>query len=136
MAIEDFSLWLQGELDKRGWTKADLAKHSGLSPSQISRAMTGERGLGEKSVSLVAVALRLPAEEVYRAAGFLPPVNEKRAREDEIEHLISLLGDDDLDDVIEYAKMRLKRQEEKQANIKKSSRSIRPARTALKHNRT
>lgn len=44
MANRSFADWLNSELHKREWTKAELSRRSGVSQSQLSRAMTGERG--------------------------------------------------------------------------------------------
>lgn len=69
----DFADWLRNQLEQRGWTQSELSRRSGVSPAQITRVLSGERGLGEKSISALAKALNLPVETVFRAAGLLPP---------------------------------------------------------------
>lgn len=88
MRSDEFSNWLREELDRRGWTQAKLAGLMGMSPAQVTRIMSGERGIGEQSLTAIAKAFRIPPEEVYRAAGLLPA----RAGHDELvdraEHML------------------------------------------------
>jgi hypothetical protein len=90
-----------------------------------------KRNVGPDVAEAIAGALNIPADTVFQAAGLLPPVPEKRTKQSELEHLASLMGDDDLKEMIEYARMRLKLKEESKIHKQKTSRSIRPARTAL-----
>jgi transcriptional regulator with XRE-family HTH domain len=72
MDKENFSKWLQHQLDLREWSQADLSRKSGVSTGQIARLMTGERGIGEQSVIAIAKALKIPPVHVLEAAGILP----------------------------------------------------------------
>ena len=87
----NFSKWLQAELDQRGWNQADLARKSGVSTGQIARLMSGERGLGEDSVTAIAKALHTPVNIVYRAAGFLPQESEADEMVEKLNYKISQL---------------------------------------------
>lgn len=71
--IEDFGTWLKSELDVRGWRQADLAKAANLHSGSVSNVLNGQRRPGPDFVMGVARALKLPAEEVFRRAGLLPP---------------------------------------------------------------
>jgi transcriptional regulator with XRE-family HTH domain len=87
-------------LSEKGWTQAELARRSGVSPAQITRVLSGERGLGEQSILAIAEALKLPPDEVYRAAGLLPQMgDDPYARE--AAHLIGLLSEDQKRSAIE-----------------------------------
>lgn len=68
-----FGDWVLQELNSRGWDQAELARRSGISDAHISRVVTGGRKPGADAVQRIARALRLPAEEVFRRAGLLPP---------------------------------------------------------------
>ncbi|MGC1374647.1 MAG: helix-turn-helix transcriptional regulator, partial [Anaerolineales bacterium] len=72
MTNSNFIDWLRKELEERGWSQAELARQSKLSPAQITRLLNGERGIGETGLNAIARALRLPPETVFRAAGMLP----------------------------------------------------------------
>jgi len=69
---QDFLQWLQGELDKREWTPADLSRKSGVSDGHVSHLLSGSRGVGTRTLEKIAWALQLSKEEVFRRAGLLP----------------------------------------------------------------
>lgn len=69
----DFSSWLAGELNTRGWTQSKLARKSNLSSAMISLLLQGHRGLGAEGAIAIADALGFPSELVFRKAGLLPP---------------------------------------------------------------
>jgi transcriptional regulator with XRE-family HTH domain len=117
----NFADWLRKKLKERDWTQAELSRRSGVSTPQITRVLSGERGLGEQSIKGIAQALQLPPEVVFRAAGLLPQVTEKHSKMNELDHLATQLEGDNLQDLIDYAKMRLKKQEDEQ-EIKQTSR--------------
>jgi len=130
--MENIREFLEAELKKRGWKQADLARASNLDSAVVSNIINGRRRMGEETGKAIAHALQLPPEQVFRAAGLLPPIPPKHSQINELDHLAYLLGEEDLEEVIEYAKMRLKKRQEKVIYKQKSSRSIRPARSALK----
>lgn len=70
----DFVTWLESELDKRDWSQSDLSRKGDLTTAQISRVMTRQQNAGKAFLVGVAKAFRIPLEEVYRAAGELPPI--------------------------------------------------------------
>ncbi len=72
-----FSGWLQGELDKREWTQADLARKSDLSRAAVSQVISQNRKPGPEFCRAVAKALELPEEFVFRKAGLLSPQPDK-----------------------------------------------------------
>jgi transcriptional regulator with XRE-family HTH domain len=73
MERTDFVEWLYGELGKRNWRKADLARASGLSSAHITRIMKREQSAGPDACRAIAHALDLPEEFVFRKAGLLSP---------------------------------------------------------------
>lgn len=65
--------WLQSEMNQRGWTQADLARRSHVTQTHISRIMSEMRRPGPDALMNIAQAMHLPADEVFRRAGLLPP---------------------------------------------------------------
>jgi transcriptional regulator with XRE-family HTH domain len=123
-----FSDWLREQLKERGWNQAELSRRSGISQPHITKALNGERNFGEQSIKAIAEALQFPPEKVFRIAGILPPISKERSQLGELTYLINLLDDNNLQEVIDYARHRL----EKQEGTKQTSRRGAPARTALK----
>lgn len=98
----NFSEWLQKKLDDKGWQQVDLAKRSGVSTSQISRAMSGQRGLSEYSLNRIAAALNVSPEETFRAVGFLQKVGVNKEYQDQLMHLVGQLTDEDKERLLVY----------------------------------
>ena len=126
-----FSEWLQAEMTQRDLSQSELARLAGVTRSAINGVLSGSRGPGHDLCSGIARAFKLPPEAVYRAAGLLPPVAERRAKLEELALVAGDLDDDEIEDLIDIAKMRAKKRKDKQGNIAKTSRSKRPARNAL-----
>jgi transcriptional regulator with XRE-family HTH domain len=62
----------------RGVNLRDLAASVGVSPSYLSRIESGEHvRISGGTLERLAQALQLPLDEVYRAAGRLPPDVER-----------------------------------------------------------
>lgn len=83
-----FPEWLAAELQTRKMSQVELAKKSGVTPAQISRILSGQRGAESKTLYSIAVALKVPPEEVYRVAGIW---NEKEPPEDSLLKRINTL---------------------------------------------
>jgi transcriptional regulator with XRE-family HTH domain len=122
-----FSDWLANELSQRNMTQAELAKISGVTPAQISRIISGQRGAGEDALKAIAHALRYPAEVVFRAAGLLPPAPEIQTEDQQFLYLLHLMDELSREELLEFMKFKL---EHKAAN-KATSRGKKPARSAL-----
>lgn len=98
-----FASKIAEELSARGWTQADLAKSSGLTSAVISRTINSESYPSPETMVSIAKGFGLPATEVFRWAGLLPPETERDRRIDRLEHLIGLLPEEDQQDIIRYA---------------------------------
>lgn len=115
-------------MKRLGWKQADLARASNLDSAVISNIINGRRGLGESAARAIARAFDLPPETVFRAAGLLPDKPKADQKIDEALHILSKLDADDLEEIIQIAKMKLERERSKP----KKSRSKSPALTLLK----
>lgn len=69
---DEFIAWIQHELQVRGWDQAELSRRGGLSRSQISKMLSGERLAGPNTCRALARAFHIPVEEVLRRSGNLP----------------------------------------------------------------
>lgn len=76
MTKPDFPIWLQGELQLRGWSISELSRKSKISDAHLSRLLSGGRKPGVEALIAIAQALELPVALLYRQAGLLPPVND------------------------------------------------------------
>ncbi len=109
MAGNAFGDWLQGELKRRDWIQADLARAAGMKTATISRIVNGLQRCGESSCRKIAKALDLPPEAVMREAGILPPARDYAERSIVLELIEAAwdLPDDDWQELL--ALVRVKR---------------------------
>ena len=90
-------------------SQADLARESGLSTGAVSMLVTDTRGAGRDACQAIAHAFKIPSEEVYRAAGLLPPVDELDEQRARIDYKVSQLDPNDQELVEQFAEMLLRR---------------------------
>lgn len=106
----DFSIWLDEELNRRGWTQADLARSSGLSTGTISLLYTGGRKPGKRTAPAIARAFNIPPERVFQAAGILEYKTPTTDQLDQLVHLAAQITDADRDLLIDMARLLLDRE--------------------------
>ena len=87
--------WLIERLEELEMTAADLSRKSGISAQQISRLLSGQRGVSEVSLRAISEALNIPPEVAFRVAGFLPPVSEKTEVHEQLLYMFDRLNDQD-----------------------------------------
>ncbi len=108
--MNDFFTWLNNQLEHRGWTYADLSRASGLSRSAISLTIGGRNSVTWEFCYALAKAFGIPAENVFREAGLLPPA----PRDEDMKRLsdqAKYLTPANLDLLIDLAQVLYKRQE-------------------------
>lgn len=116
----DFVEWLTSELQKRDWTAADLARNARISKGSISNIVSGARQPGKDVCEGIANAFKIPPEIVYRRAGLLPPLSNNSENKEELLHLFDMMDEDNREDTMDYARMKLQQQErEKKKNGKR-----------------
>lgn len=125
-----FTDWLEKEMHNRNMSPATLSRAMRKDQGVISRMLSGERKPRPETLSLVAHALKVPTDEVFRAAGILPP----SAEEDPLVKLITYLAEqlpteEDKQDAAEYLRLRLRIAVERgnhESNDKKRASKSRP----------
>lgn len=109
----DFADWLVQEMNKRGWSQADLANAAGLNRQVISTYVNRQRSKPDSEVlTALARALRLPPEVVFRHAGLLPPVSPDTEYREELLYLFSELPPDEQEEIIELLRFKKERKKE------------------------
>jgi transcriptional regulator with XRE-family HTH domain len=102
----NFFDWLDEELDQRNWVRADLARRAKISESGLSMAYSGKRGIGPGMLKAIAIALNLPEETVFRAAGLLSQVSEIDELKSEILALTANMSREEQREVLNYIRFR------------------------------
>lgn len=110
-----FQIWIDDEvIRKRGWTLREFARRTvqalgkadGLSVSHISNVRKGNRTVTYDVVEKCAKTLGINPEQAFRDVGLLPPYPE---RGDELAATLSQLSPAEVEDVIWYAKAKMKK---------------------------
>ena len=70
--MDNFSAWLQDQLNKKKMNQAELAEATHTTPATVSRLMGGTRKPGSKLCISIAKVLDVSPEEVFVVAGLLP----------------------------------------------------------------
>lgn len=66
---EQFRLWLQSELTKRGWSQSELARRGKISQATVSDIVSGRQRPGDRAATAISIALGYPLAEVRYRAG-------------------------------------------------------------------
>ena len=77
--LENFTKWLDGELEKKHWSRQELARQAGKNAShpKISLTLAGKRAITWDFCLAIAGPLGYRPEDVFRIAGLLPAEGEK-----------------------------------------------------------
>lgn len=103
----DFASWLQEELKNRDWTQADLARNAGVHRQVISTYINRQRASPDEAVlRKIARAFKVPPEQVFRAAGALPPKPEIDEQIEQILHEVAQMPKEDQAEVLAFIRMK------------------------------
>lgn len=89
----NFSTWLSTKMREHNWSQSDLARASGLTRQAISYYLSDKsKQPDEFALQQIARALKLSPEQVYRAAGLLPPEAGEDPWIEEMDHKLRQLS--------------------------------------------
>lgn len=101
-----FSTWLNDRMREQDITQADLARASGLTRQTINYYLSAKsKQPDEFALQKIAKGLRLPLEEVYRAAGTPTSIPTKSVLIDRIIKEIEELPPEEKENVLAYIEM-------------------------------
>jgi transcriptional regulator with XRE-family HTH domain len=91
MIREPFFTWVTKERDKRGWNDAELSSAAGMSQSNFSLIMSGQRNVTFDFCLKLSRAFRIRPEIVLYQAGLLPQpaITKDELTDDEIELILN-----------------------------------------------
>lgn len=104
--MSNFGEWLRDELAQHGISQTELAYKIGVTPAQVSRIISGERSTSNEVLVNIAHILKLPPEQVYRAAGILPPESEINELVEQIVHETTDMPEQDQQEVLAFIRMK------------------------------
>ena len=102
--MTDFATWLENQLVLKEWRPAELASKSGLDPGFVNHLLNRNRNPGPKACNAIAHALDIDPEDVFRAAGLLPPKPDEPPTLSEWIHLYLEADEEERDRMLEVAR--------------------------------
>lgn len=108
-----FVEWLEGELARKSWKPADLARAANISTGGLSHVLNGERRLGPDMALAIARALGVPPEVVFRKSGLLPelPGPERDPTFQELLEVVKNMSVEERQEILDYALWRFRRRD-------------------------
>ena len=110
--------YLAKELQERNLTQAELARMAGVTRSGINGIIKGTSRPSTNLLLSISKALIIPPEILYQEAGLLPG-GEKDNYVDKINFSLSLLPEEDQQDVFDYINMKISQSERKSNSSKR-----------------
>jgi transcriptional regulator with XRE-family HTH domain len=106
--------WLKSEAEKRDIKQMDIVRAGKISSTHVSRVFSMQTTPSADFMLAVSRAFNLPAEMIYRKAGWLPPKKEDDPLTDEGKYILDALqGTEFQQENVNYLRYRLKVAEEK-----------------------
>jgi transcriptional regulator with XRE-family HTH domain len=87
----EFSKWLIAEMNRKGWSQADLARHSSLTRQAIANYVAGRIPDNDSLIELARVFKTKP-EMLFRIAQGLPANPDADPWVEEMSHKLTLLS--------------------------------------------
>lgn len=95
-----FGDWLLERLKEKDMSQAELARAADISRASISDVISGRRNIGNDLAVSIARALRIPPEQIFRAAGILPAEKEANVKVEQIVYEVEKMDLDDQNEVL------------------------------------
>jgi transcriptional regulator with XRE-family HTH domain len=70
--MDDFVVWLNAEMKKRGWSLRQAARRVGVSYTAFADIADGQARPNADLCQRIALVFQIPPEEVFCLAGLLP----------------------------------------------------------------
>lgn len=96
-------------------SERSFAAYLGVSYSTVNRLLRGDK-VDPESLQKVAAGLKVPIENLYRLAGYLPPDEAQTQVLREIEGLLRKLPDADQRRILEMVRVEYKYQQQREAS--------------------
>lgn len=105
----NFSDWLLDEMNKRGWSQAELARASGLNRQSVSDYVNRRRTNPEpEALVALAQAFKISPITIFRKAGLLPEGSDNASFED-WQHLLTQLLPEEQEEMRQIIEIKIDR---------------------------
>lgn len=108
---EALRAWLSEELERRKWSKRELARQAGVSHAFVNRVLSGDLAPSVNFCRKIALVLGTPPETVLRLAGILPASEDDPALT-ELQDLVKSLPPSQRKEALRYLRFLLQTSKE------------------------
>jgi transcriptional regulator with XRE-family HTH domain len=108
-SITDLINFIDDELNRRNWTKADLSRESEISQAHISRIFSGNFQPGLNFYKSIAFTFGVSIEVILKIAGEIEEDNKLNKKKEVMESKFNILSDDYQELVIEFIDLLINR---------------------------
>lgn len=114
----EFPQWLRQELEKREWSQVDLSRKTKISPTQVARILSGERGFGIEALVEISNALEVSPITILRKAGLLSAGSDDQISFEDWKYLLEKMTADEREEIRQIIEMKIARRK-KQEGLKR-----------------
>mgnify|MGYP001824781144 CR=1 FL=1 len=108
----DVLIWINEEMDNRGWSQRELARRADLSHGTISKVIAGQTRVTFEFCHAIAQAFGEPPQKLFRLAGLLPPLpSEQDELIEEVVARFTTLSVERRKQVLEYVLFQMQQQD-------------------------
>ena len=90
----DFVDYIEDELQRREWSRSDLARKGDITPTQVTRILSRKQMAGKDFCQAIARAFNVPEEDVFRRAGILTSKSKLSPLAERAAHLVESIDDE------------------------------------------
>ena len=90
----DFVDYIEDELQRREWSRSDLARKGDITPTQVTRILSRKQMAGKDFCQAIARAFNVPEEDIFRRAGILTSKSKLSPLAERAAHLVESLPDE------------------------------------------
>jgi len=102
--MDNFAIWLDAEMKKRGWSLQLVAGRMGVSHTTMTSIANGHMRPSADFCQRIALVFHVPPAEVFRHAGLLPPDLKEMAVLREVAHLLRQLSPEQQDATLTFVR--------------------------------
>lgn len=111
--MKSFQELIRSELQRKNISQKVMADAVGVTPAQISRILSGERGASDELLQKIANFLTIPIETIYRALKRIPQKSLKNTIIERIDLIFAQLPEEDQEELYDMIERRYERRQRK-----------------------
>lgn len=96
----DFVDYIESELQRREWSRSDLARKGDITPTQVTRILSRKQMAGKDFCQAIARAFNVPEEEIFRRAGILTSKSKLSPLAERAAHIVESMQSEEAKEIM------------------------------------